>query len=176
MTGSPSIAKGRSRCSALREYLGEDQVNLALRRLLAKPLPTTLDLYSELQRVTPPDLRYLLADLFEVNTFWDLSTKSAQTELAADGTWRVTLSVSARKVAVDTAGVESERPMNDLIEIGVFARDGKPLFLQKQRIRSGQQFVRMTVPRQPARAGIDPRNLLIDTEWRDNTKEVKRTR
>jgi hypothetical protein len=165
---------------ALREYLGEQQVNLALRRLLEKhrtgtaPLPTTLDLYAELKRVTPPDLQDLLVDLFEVNTFWDLSTKQAVAEQAGDGAWRVTLRVSARKTAVDAAGLETERPMNDLIEIGVFARDGSPLYLKKQRIRAGQQVIRVTVPREPARAGIDPRNLLIDTEWRDNLAEVKR--
>ena len=67
---------------ALSEYVGEDRVNGALRRLIEKhdaaeaPLATTLDLYRELQAVTPDSLKYLLHDLFEVNTFWELETRA----------------------------------------------------------------------------------------------------
>ena len=51
--------KGPFAMYALKEYVGEERVNQALRSLLAKhsgatpPLPTTLDLYAELQAVTP---------------------------------------------------------------------------------------------------------------------------
>jgi ABC-type transport system involved in multi-copper enzyme maturation permease subunit len=172
--------KGPFAMYALREYLGEERVNLALRRLFAKhgagraPLPTALDLYAELQAVTPPSLRELLADLFEVNTFWDLSTRTANAEEIGGGAWRVTLNVSALKVAVDDAGTERQRQMNDLIEIGVFGSDGKPLYLQQHRIHSGQERITVVVPGKPARAGIDPRNLLIDTEWRDNVIDLTR--
>ena len=44
---------------ALREYVGAERVDAALRRLLERhgsgtpPLPTSLDLYRELQAVTP---------------------------------------------------------------------------------------------------------------------------
>ena len=66
---------------ALREYVGAERVDAALRRLIEKhgsgapPLPTSLDLYRELQAVTPESLRHLLADLFEANTFWELAAK-----------------------------------------------------------------------------------------------------
>ncbi len=36
------------------------------------------------------------------------------------------------------------------------------------RIRSGQQRITVTVPREPARAGIDPRLLLVDDDPDDN--------
>ena len=48
---------------ALSEYVGEERVNGALRRLIEKhdsagaPLATTLDLYRELQAVTPDSLQ-----------------------------------------------------------------------------------------------------------------------
>jgi ABC-2 type transport system permease protein len=179
-----SYRKGAFAMYALREYVGEEQVNLALRRLMQKhgagaaPLPTTLDLYAELKAVTPPSQHGLLADLFEVNTFWDLSTKDAVAEPAPGGKWRVTMNVSAKKVAVDEVGTETPRPMNDLIEIGVFEDDEleKPLYLQKHRIRDGQQRITVTVARKPARAGIDPRNILIDTAWRDNAVAVDQKR
>ena len=176
--------KGPFAMYALREYIGAERVNVALRRLLERhgsaplPLPTSLDLYRELQAVTPASLHYLLADLFASNTFWQLATRRATAEQTGTGEWRVTLDVRARKVVVDTAGVETEVPMDDLIDLGVFAAEGEgldgPLYLQMHRVRSGEQQITVTVPGKPARAGIDPRRLLIDVEGEDNFTEIAR--
>ncbi len=177
--------KGHFAMYALREYIGEERVNEALRRLLeehgsgAPPLPTSLDLYRELQAVTPDSLQYLLHDLFEANTFWELETERATAEQTEAGTWEVTLDVQARKVVVDSEGVETPVPMDDWVEIGVFAPAeegnglGEPIYVQKHRIGSAEQTITVTVPRKPARAGIDPYHLLIDWEIDDNTDEVK---
>jgi hypothetical protein len=162
-----SYRKGPFAMYALSEYAGSDRVNLALRRLIEKHdsagarLATTLDLYRELQAVTPDSLQYLLHDLFEVSTFWQFATERATSEQTAEGTWKVTLDVRAHKVVVDEAGVETEAPMDESIPIGVFAAgdDGDelsaPLYLQMHRIRSGQQTITVTVPRKPVLAGID---------------------
>ncbi len=168
---------------ALREYIGEERVNAALRRLLRKhgsgqpPLPTSLDLYRELQTVTPASLRYLLVDLIEANTFWELAAKGVTARQAEAGSWQVTLDVQARKEVVDSVGVETEVPMDDLVEVGVFAvaEDGglgEPLYLRVHRVRSGEQQITVTVPGKPARAGIDPRSLLIDVDSTDNLREI----
>jgi len=69
----------------------------------------------------------------------------------------VTLEITAAKVRADSIGVETEPPMNDLIEIGVFARDendrgpGESLYLQRYRIRSGRQTI--TFPLRASRRG-----------------------
>ena len=165
--------KGPFAMYALREYAGAEQVNVALRRLMEKygagesPLPTSLDLYRELQAVTPDSLHPLLVDLFEANTFWELATQRVMAAQTETGAWQVTLDVKARKVVVDTAGVETEVPMDDLIEVGVFkAADdglsGEPLYLQMHRLRSGEHRLTVIVENKPSRAGIDPRNLLIE--------------
>jgi ABC-2 type transport system permease protein len=172
--------KGPLALYAVREYVGAERVDAALRRLFERhgsrqpPLPTTLDLYRELQAVTPDELRYLLADLFEANTYWELATRRVEAERTGTGEWRVTLDVRARKVVVDEAGVETEVPMDDLVELGVFAAagDGVPPYLRMHRVRSGEQRITVTVPGEPARAGLDPRNLLIDVEPGDNLAEV----
>jgi hypothetical protein len=175
--------KGPFAMYALREYVGAEQVDAALRRLIEKygsgepPLPTSLDLYAELQAVTPDSLRYLLADLFEANTFWELAAKQVMAEQTETGAWQVTLDAQARKVTVDVEGVVTEVPMDDLVEVGVFADAesgglGEPLYLGMRRVRSGEQRITVTVPRKPARAGIDPRNLLIDIKASDNLKEI----
>lgn len=180
-----SYRKGPFALYAVSEYIGEDRVNGALRRLYElhepqqAPLATTLDLYRELKAVTPDSLQYLLHDLFEVNTFWQLRTERVKSRQTPSGAWQVTLDVKARKVVVDEAGTETELPMDELVEIGVFGRaeQGRgelsvPLHLQMHRIRSGSQTITVTVAGKPVLAGIDPHHLL-DWEEREDDDNVE---
>ncbi|WP_197901570.1 M1 aminopeptidase family protein [Rhodocytophaga rosea] len=177
--------KGPFALFALRNYIGKDRVNEALRKMLSKysaaslPLPTTLDLYREIQAVTPDSLHYLVHDLFAANTFWELETKQAVAKQSEKDTWQVTLEVETRKVTVDSIGIETNLPMHDWIDIGVYApraergSSAKVLYLQKHRINYGKQIIILHVPEQLARAGIDPNHLLIDLDMEDNVKRVK---
>ncbi|HEX2208911.1 MAG TPA: hypothetical protein VHG93_14635, partial [Longimicrobium sp.] len=175
--------KGPFALFAMSEYMGRDRVDLAWRRLIERHRSggaTSLDLYRELQAVAPDSLRYLLHDLFEANTFWELETERATARQAAAGTWQVTLRVKARKVTVDPAGRETEVPMDEWITIGVFAPTqrqgpdfGETLYLRSHRIRSGEQTITVTVPKKPSDAGIDPYVVLIDLERFDNVEEVE---
>jgi hypothetical protein len=174
--GFSNYRKGPLALYALGEYIGQDQVRAALRSLLEKhgPRPgqaTSLDLYRELQAVTPESSHWLLHDLFEKNTFWNLETDAARAEQTAVGTWQVTLAVDAGKFVIDETGVETALAMDDWVEIGVFAGDA-PVYLQKHRIRSGKQTIMVTVPTKPTRAGIDPRLLLVDWATEDNVNRV----
>jgi aminopeptidase N len=176
--------KGPFALFALRNYIGKDRVNDALRQMLhnyttGPALPTTLDFYKELQAVTADTLHYLVHDLFAANTFWELETKAATAKQTEAGTWQVILEVETRKVTVDNIGIETDVPMHDWLEIGVYGprtenrSPSKVLYLQKHRIVSGKQTFILHVPEKPARAGIDPNHLMIDLEMEDNTKKVK---
>jgi ABC-type transport system involved in multi-copper enzyme maturation permease subunit len=172
--------KGPYAMHALSEYIGEDRVNRALRTLVEKKvssLATTIDMYRELQAVTPDSLRPLLHDLFEVNTFWTFDTKQVRAVRTETGSWQVTMEVEAHKVVADSAGRETEVPINEWVEIGIFAPAGtgealgRPLYVEKHRVRSGKQTIMVMVPHEPATAGIDPYNLL-DWDEGDNIEAV----
>jgi hypothetical protein len=175
--------KGAYAYYTMAEYMGQDRVNLAYRRLREKTdtgsLATSLDLYRELQAVTPDSLRYLLHDLFAANTFWQLETERASARQTPAGTWQVTLRVKARKLTVSPAGAETDVPMDEWVQVGVFAPTaagsefGETLYLCGHRIRTGTQTITVTVPRKPSDAGIDPYLLLIDLERFDNVEEVE---
>ncbi|HEX5869056.1 MAG TPA: hypothetical protein VFY65_01500, partial [Longimicrobium sp.] len=177
--------KGPSALFAMSEYMGQERVNLAFRRVIephrtaALPGATSMDLYRQLQAVTPDSLRYLLHDLFAANTFWELETERASARRTAAGAWQVTLRIKARKVTVDPAGRETEVPMDEWIPVGVFAPTaqgadfGETLYLRSHRIRSGPQTITVTVAKKPSDAGIDPYLLLIDLERFDNVEEVE---
>jgi hypothetical protein len=184
--GQPYIAyrKGALALHILRDHIGEARLNAALRRSIEKyggigpPFTTSRDLYAELRAVTPDSLHTLLEELFETITLWDLRTEAATVEPAGNGEYRVTLDVVARKVRADSVGNETEVAMDDLIEIGVFAPGeggglGEPLYLERHRIRSGAQTIVITVPRAPARAGIDPWRKLFDRARDDNVVAVE---
>ncbi len=49
---------------------------------------------------------------------------------------------------------------------------GKPLYLQKHRLRAQQQTINVSVQGQPGHVGVDPRALLIDLRQRDNFVDV----
>ena len=177
--------KGPFALYALGQYIGRDRINGALRKLLENhrpgtlPLPTSLDLYRELQTATPDSLQPLLHDLFKANTFWDLATEAATAKQIKGGTWQVKINLKANKRVVDSVGTETRLPIKDWIEIGVFApaREGKEigrqLYLQKHLIESGKQTITVTMQGRPATVGFDPNHLLIDWNLKDNYKVVK---
>jgi ABC-type transport system involved in multi-copper enzyme maturation permease subunit len=176
--------KGAVAMYTMRERLGADAVNSALRRFREKfagadgPPPTSRALYAELQAVTPDSLRPLLSDLFEHITLWNVRTDSAHLEPVGNGGYRVTLFVDASKARADSVGTQTPVAMDDAVEVGVFggaAIDGSPgeaLYLKQHRVHSGKQTIVLTVPRLPTRAGIDPYRKLIERERDDNVAEV----
>jgi hypothetical protein len=176
--------KGALALWTLRDFIGEEAVNGALRRYFARfssgepPYPTSLDLYAELRAVTPDSLQPMLADLFETVTLWDVETESATVERAPGGDYVVTLEVVGRKVRADEQGAETETPMDDWVQIGVFeegAHDDETtqLYLVRHRIHSGRQTIRVTVPREPVRAGVDPYRRLLERDREDNVVDVQ---
>ena len=94
--------------------------------------------------------------------------------------WRVALTVTAKKLRADSIGKEAEVPMNDLVDIGVFAepKDGAPvdtLYFRQHRLKSGRQTLTLTMPAYSGsatvRARVDPTSRLI-VRNRDRLVEI----
>jgi ABC-2 type transport system permease protein len=182
--------KGAVAMYVLKERIGEERVNAALRAFLGKwrnagpPYATSLDLYRELQAVTPDSVKPVLSDLFETITFWDVSVNTATAERVGPGQYRVSIEIDAKKLRTDpvnkpqtsigkngdTAIVyrprkEIEAPMDEMVEIGIYETPhGEPAqlkYLERHRIRSGRQTITVMMNEQPWRLGVDPRNWLI---------------
>jgi aminopeptidase N len=170
--------KGSLAFYALADAIGEAQVNAALKALLAKhgfrgpPYPTSLDLMTELRAVTPPEQRYLLTDLLETITLFENRAVSAQAWPTGDGQFEVKVQVTSKKVRADELGAESEIPLDEPLDVGVMAEDGRPLLVEKRRLRTGPQTIVMRVKERPGRAGIDPLNKLVDRQPDDNLVKV----
>ncbi|MCA9697904.1 MAG: hypothetical protein KC431_10305, partial [Myxococcales bacterium] len=175
---------------ALKEYIGEEALNQALRDYIAEvafqqpPYTVSTDLYAHLKKATPEKYQYLLADMFEEITLYDNRALEATVRELEDGKFELTLELQARKFHADAKGVETAvEPLADWIEIGAYVErevevGGKtvtrevPIFLELRQF-SGDETVTVIVDERPLEAGIDPRNLLIDREPDDNRVKVK---
>ncbi len=168
----------------LKEMIGEEPINRALRSLLARygyappPYPTSYALVDAFSRETPAQYAYLRKDLFEDITLFSNRAIAATAHKRADGKYDVTLAVEARKFKADASGNERETPVHDWIEIGAFAKPAKgrkygdTLWRQRMLMNSGRATYTFTVDRAPDKAGIDPFLLLIDRIPDDNLKAV----
>lgn len=166
---------------ALKDYIGEDTLNAALARYIKQvgyqeaPFTTTRDLVKILREVTPPDYRYVIEDMFETITLYDNKVTSAEAA-PDDGKFRVRFEVHARKLRADELGNETEVPIADFVDIGVFAPPGpgdlefgRPLFFERRKLTGPTTEIEVVVDAAPARVGVDPYNKLIDRDPRDNT-------
>jgi ABC-2 type transport system permease protein len=172
--------KGGQVMYALADYIGEDRVNQALSIFVknwafkSPPYPSSLDMMSELKKVTPPEFQYLYEDWFETITLFDNRAVSASYSRLPDNKYQVHIAVEAKKYRSDGKGQEHPISLNDWIDIGVLDGSGNFLYLQKQKIGQEHQDVTVTVDKLPAQAGIDPLIKLIDRNPDDNLVDVKK--
>ena len=190
--GYVHYAKGSLVMYRLKEELGEATVNRALRRLLAQfafkgpPYPRSTDLVAALRAEAGPDpaKQALITALWEKITLYDLKAQTASARRRPDGRWDVTLRVSARKAYADKAGRETDTPLDETVEVGLFTREPAKtgfsarnvVLMTRTRLHSGQQALTFTVNRLPRFAGVDPYNTLIDRNSDDNLIAVAAAR
>jgi ABC-2 type transport system permease protein len=173
--------KGSLVMYALSDYIGEDKVNAALRGYLEKnryatgPFPDTRGFVQAMRDATPPDMQYLVDDMFESIVLYENKAASAVVT-PEGGKYKVTLAVETSKRKADGSGNETPMPINDLIDIGVFSGTKehlKKLYMEKQRFRTDKATVEVVVNEKPTYAGIDPYNKLIDRNPEDNLIPVE---
>ena len=178
--------KGSVVMYALKDYLGEETLNGAIRGYLERvkyqepPYTNSLEFVDAIRAVTPPELASLVDDLFMTITLWDLRAKDATVLKTSDGKWAVTLTYEARKYRADEIGNQTEQALDMPVDIGIFSEgdtstedDDKPLMLEKRRVVSGEGTITVVVDEKPVRAGIDPYHKLIDRKSDDNVVKVK---
>ncbi|OJJ17515.1 hypothetical protein BKI52_26985 [marine bacterium AO1-C] len=188
--------KGSVVLYALKDYIGEKRMNAALAKYVAKvgnqsaPYTTTNEWIKFLREATPDSLQYLITDMFENITLYDNKVENLGYKKKGKQ-YEITLKINSKKLRADGYGVEKEMPLNDYIDIGVFARtkvkvpikgsktrSGKPryrtkrenkvLYFKKHKITKNTQTIKILVDEKPYSAGIDPYNKLIDRKTGDN--------
>ena len=169
----------------LKEMIGEEKVNLALKNIINKfayknpPYATSLDVLDELKKVTPPELQYLITDMFENITVFSNRMVKAQFK-KVDSEYEVTLTTTSEKFRSDAMGKEVGIAVNDFIDVTLFAKSesdenetGKVILTKRLKITKKDNVFKFKVKQLPYNAGIDPYNYLIDRIPDDNLKTLE---
>ncbi|HEY7641248.1 MAG TPA: M1 family aminopeptidase [Steroidobacteraceae bacterium] len=170
----------------LREEIGEDKLDAALANFIRDkafqqpPYTTTLELLDYIRAQTPPDKQRLIDELFAKIVLYDTQVVAAKSTRRADGKFDVHIEYETQKVQADGVGKETPLPLDDWMEVGVFARKAgqgehteKPLYLQRQHITQNKGTFDVVVDAEPFEVGVDPYNKLIDRNPDDNRKRVE---
>ena len=171
--------KGSVVLYSLQDYIGEEEVNAALREFLeefrykAPPYPTSMDFLKHLDNHVPDSLKYLIDDLFKNITLYDLRLVDA-TMKEDNGTYEVIMNLDAYKVYADTMGYETPAKLHDWVDIGLFADEDEEELIMYKRVkldRENMTFV-LKCDKKPLKAAIDPRRVLIERVIEDNVKTI----
>ena len=167
----------------LKDMIGEQNVNAALKNLVDSfayrepPYPNANELVNRLEAQTPDSLRYLIRDLFKKITLFDNRLMEAKTHKVNEG-YETTVKVQAAKMYSDSVGRERPALLDDWIEIGLLAKPaegkkyGKPIHIQRFRIRKKENTYTFVTSQKPWQAGIDPYYYLVDRVPDDNLKKI----
>lgn len=172
--------KGSVILYALQDYIGEEKVNTAMKNFLdefkykAPPYPTSLDFLKHLEPEVPDSMKYLIDDWFKEITLYDNRLKEATFKELPNGKYQVSIALEAYKMKADTIGTETKVPIKDWIDIGAFADEDEEDLIYSKRVMIDKEKMEFTfeTDKKPVRAAIDPRRLLIDRVYDDNSKSV----
>ncbi len=170
----------------LKEVVGEDKVDRAMAKMIeryafkAAPYPNTRDFLTILRAEAGPENDALITDLFEKITLVDARATNATAAKRADGRYDVRFDVTARKLYADGRGKETEAPLDEPFDIGVFdVEPGRPGFsaasvlsFDRRPVHTGTQTMTVVVDRLPTFVGVDPYNKRIDRNSEDNLAPV----
>ncbi|MEP6746653.1 MAG: hypothetical protein ABJB86_02945 [Bacteroidota bacterium] len=174
----------------LTDLIGEDSMNIALQEFKNNyafknkgPFAGANDLFDCLKKHTPDSLQYYLNDTWKQVTLYDNKITAVTAIPTANANeYKVTVQCNVEKTYLDEKGNDiPDTHMNDYIDIGVFAADvpghfgplqGKPLYIKKFKLASGEHTIVITVQGKPIKVGIDPYAKLIDHIPADNLKNI----
>jgi ABC-type transport system involved in multi-copper enzyme maturation permease subunit len=183
-------SKGALILYGLRDLIGPEAMDSALYKFNQDwglkeepPFPGSVDLYNYLAEATPDSLMYYLDDTWKRITLYNNKAEEVTASKVNDEEYDVTIKFTSQKLYADETGRETPAEYEgDYIDIGIFAEDdqdedGKdrvnPLYVAKYKIKPGESSLTIRVKGEPAKAGIDPYNKLIDRIPDDNTVTVE---
>lgn len=142
-------SKGALVFYALSDYMGEENLNSAVRKLVEKnkfqgpPYTTSMELVDYIREVTPDSLQYVIKDMFETISLYEKRVVDYKTTKLENGTYQKDIEFNVSKYRSgakgnkiytddsiesityqnDSGGQMSSLPLADYIDIGVFGEE-----------------------------------------------------
>jgi ABC-2 type transport system permease protein len=176
--------KGAVVMMALRDRIGEENMNEALKDLIAKfkfsetVQPTTLDLVAALKSVALQDDFAFIDDQFNQISIYDLKINEAEIT-NQENDYILNLNVSARQFQASGEGEESEQAFDEFVEIVLFSDDpndfsidNEIVYRKKHQLISGENKIIISTNAPFSYVGVDPFVRFIDRNSRDNVVKL----
>ncbi len=142
-------SKGALVFYALSDYMGEENLNSAVRKLVEKnkfqgpPYTTSMELVDSIREVTPDSLQYVIKDMFETISLYEKRVVDYKTTKLENGTYQKDIEFNVSKYRSgakgnkiytddsiesityqnDSGGQMSSFPLADYIDIGDFEEE-----------------------------------------------------
>ncbi len=166
---------------ALRDLIGEKQVNSILRNLTdtyrdeEEFKVTALDFIEELYAASPAKYHGLVDDWLKKVITYDLGIKESSYTALADGTFEVTVKVKAKRFETVASGETQEIGINEPVRIGIFTEhpslvkeEDAILHYEMQQINKEASELKLIVKERPTFIAIDPYGTRSDENRVDN--------
>lgn len=177
--------KGSIVMMALADLMTEERLNQVLSNFLNEykfsdsRLPTTLDFMRHISNLAKPDEMKVINDLFAEIHLYDLKITDTKIEKQENGFFDIELTLVAVKHSYDGKEKETEIGLSELVDLGVFVESpdylkekSEAIYLEKHRIVSGENKIKISVKQQPGFIAVDPFLHMIDRNLDDNLVEL----
>ncbi len=176
--------KGTVVMNAVREYIGEDSLNYAMKRFIdqtayQEPPYTNSNVFmEELEQIIPDTFQYLIDDMFKDIVLYNNGILSGEYQELSDGKYELKLNIEVEKFRADKKGMEQELPVDDYIYVGVYGETNSTddvaneLHYELHKFDQKNKTIHLILDEKPVTAGIDPNYLLIDRLRADNLMEL----
>lgn len=170
--------------NAIKEYIGEDSLNLVMKRFAdntayQEPPYTNSSIFiKELEQIVPDSLQYLINDLFKDIILYNNRAVKAESKKLPNGQFELQFTFEIEKLRADKDGKEANVNFNDYVYVGAYLEPadgqskGKELYYELHKFNKQNNTITITLDEEPAQAGIDPSYLLIDRIREDNIIDV----
>ncbi len=175
-------SKGAIVLNAIRELIGEKQLNTALKNLISKhnigATATSLNFLEELYLVSSKENHTVINDWIKRVITYDLGIKTATYKKLKDNRFLVKVVIAAQRYQTNNKGKEDKTTINEFINIAVFGEHPKnavkneTLYLKKHLINGVATEIRFIVNNVPKYIGIDPSYTRLDRNISDNVKLI----
>jgi len=165
----------------LRDLIGESQVNSVLKtitdrhRTINKLEANSIELLEEIYKVTPQEYHILIDDWFKKVITYDLRIEESSYKELANGTYEISVKVSARRFETLESGEIKQIAINEPIKIGVFTThpsrvkdNSSMLYYESNTINKEENIIKMIVNELPKYIAVDPFGTRSDENTVDN--------
>ena len=170
---------------AMKDLIGEEKVNIAIRNLTDKhrqevePTLISLELLEEFYKLSPTKYHPLIDDWFKKVITYNLKIEGTDTKKLGNDQFEITININAKRFEENNLEPTKQIDLNEPIQIGLFKKhpknfkhDDPILHLKSHQIDQENMQLKIIVDEMPKYICIDPFGARLDANRVDNIWEL----